>query len=73
MFSVLQNAEKGTKTHKDAIEKINAICKEYNKTLLDENATLDIQKLKYEELTAAIQNNTAEKSKQSTPNRLCKK
>lgn len=63
LFSVLQNAEKGTKTHKDAIEKINAICKEYNKTLLDENATLDIQKLKYEELTAAIQNNTAEKIK----------
>lgn len=63
LFSVLQNAEKGTKTHKDAFEKINAICKEYNKTLLDENATLDIQKLKYEELTAAIQNNTAEKIK----------
>lgn len=63
LFSVLQNAEKGTKTHKDAIEKINAICKEYNKTLLDENATLDIQKLKYEEPTAAIQNNTAEKIK----------
>lgn len=63
LFAVLQNAEKGTKTHKDAIDKINAICKEYNKTLLDENATLDIQKLKYEELTAAIQNNTAEKIK----------
>lgn len=63
LFSVLQNTENGTKTHKDAIEKINAICKEYNKTLLDENATLDIQKVKYEELTAAIQNNTAEKIK----------
>lgn len=63
LFSVLQNTENGTKTHKDAIEKINAICKEYNKTLLDENATLDIQRLKYEELTAAIQNNTAEKIK----------
>lgn len=63
LFSVLQNTEKGTKTHKDAIEKINAICKEYNKTPLDDNATLDIQKLKYEELTAAIQNNTAEKIK----------
>ena len=63
LFSVLQNTENGTKTHKDAIEKINAICKEYNKTLLDENATLDIQRVKYEELTAAIQNNTAEKIK----------
>lgn len=63
LFSVLQNTENGTKTHKDAIEKINAICKEYNKTLLDENATLDIQRVKYEELTTAIQNNTAEKIK----------
>lgn len=63
LFSVLQNTENGTKTHKDAIEKINAICKEYNKTLLDENATLDIQRVKYDELTAAIQNNTAEKIK----------
>lgn len=63
LFSVLQNTENGTKTHKDAIEKINAICKEYNKTLLDENETLDIQRVKYEELTAAIQNNTAEKIK----------
>lgn len=63
LFAVLQNSERGTKTHKDAIEKVNAICKEYNKTLLDENATLDAQKLKYEELTTAIQNTTAEKIK----------
>lgn len=63
LFAVLQNSERGTKTHKDAIEKVNAICKEYNKTLLDENATLDAQKQKYEELTTAIQNTTAEKIK----------
>ena len=61
LFAVLQNSERGTKTHKDAIEKVNAICKEYNKTLLDENATLAEQKTKYEELTTAIQNTTAEK------------
>jgi len=61
LFAIIQNTEKGTKTHKDAIEKVNAICKEYNKTLLDENATLDLQKLKYDELTAAIQQTTAEK------------
>ena len=60
-FSVLQNTDKETKTHKDALEKINALCKEYNKTLLDENATLDVQKLKYEELTKAIQETTAQK------------
>lgn len=60
-FSVLQNTDKETKTHKDALEKINALCQEYNKTLLDENATLDVQKLKYQELTKAIQETTAQK------------
>lgn len=63
LFAILQNTEKGTKTHGDAIEKINQICKEYNKTLLDENATLDEQKGKYEELATTIQNATAEKIK----------
>ena len=63
LFSIIQNTEKETKTHKDAIEKVNAVCKEYNKTLLDENATLDEQKLKYKELTKAIQETTAEKIK----------
>lgn len=63
LFAILANTEKGTKTHKDAIEKVNAVCKEYNKTLLDENATLDEQKLKYAELAKAIQETTAEKIK----------
>lgn len=63
LFAILRNTEKGTKTHGDAIRKVNAICKEYNKTLLDENATIDEQKLKYAELTEAIQQTTAEKIK----------
>lgn len=63
LFAILRNTEKGTKTHGDAIRKVNAICKEYNKTLLDENATIDEQKLKYAELTATIQQTTAEKIK----------
>lgn len=63
LFAILRNTEKGTKTHGDAIRKVNAICKEYNKTLLDENATIDEQKLKYAELTDAIQQTTAEKIK----------
>lgn len=63
LFAVLQNTEEGTQTHKNTIEKINAVCKQYNKTLLDENATLDLQRLKYEELTTAIQQTTAEKIK----------
>lgn len=60
-FSILQNTEKETKSHKDALEKINQICQEYNKTLLDENATLDIQTLKYQELKKAIEESTAAK------------
>ena len=61
LFAVLRNTENGTKTHKDAIDKINAICKEYNKTLLEENDTLDDQRKKYDELKKAIKETTAEK------------
>jgi len=63
LFAILKNTESGTQTHRNAVEKINAVCKEYNKTLLDENATLDAQKLKYDELKTAIQQTTAEKIK----------
>lgn len=62
-MAILQNSESGTSTHRKALEKINAICKEYNKTLLKENATLDDQRAKYDELRAAIQSTTAEKLK----------
>lgn len=61
--AILQTTENGTKAHKQALEKVNAICRDYNKTLLTENATLDEQKKKFEELTIAIQANTAEKIK----------
>ena len=62
-MNVLRNTTAGTKTHKDAIDKINAICKEYNITLLDENATLEEQRQKYLEVKRAIQETTAEKIK----------
>ena len=62
-MSVLQRTESGTTSHRKALEKINAMCQEYNKTLLDENSTLDQQKAKYEELTRAVQSATAEKIK----------
>lgn len=61
--AILQTTENGTRAHKQALEKVNAICRDYNKTLLTENATLDEQKKKFEELTIAIQANTAEKIK----------
>lgn len=62
-MAILKSTEAGTNTHKKALEKVNAICQEYNKTLLSENATLDEQKAKYVELTTAIQAATAEKIK----------
>lgn len=62
-MAVLQNTANGTDTHKKALDKINELCKEYNKTLLDESSTLDEQKKKYAELTDAIQRTTAEKIK----------
>ena len=63
LFAVLQNIEKGTKTYKDTIQKVNSICTEYNKTLLTESATIDELKLKYGELKTAIQETTAAKIK----------
>ena len=61
LYSILRNTEKGTKTYKDAIDKINTICKEYNKTLLEENDTIEKQREKYDDLKKAIQETTAEK------------
>lgn len=62
-IAVLNTTTSNTKTHKDAIEKINEKCKEYNTTLLEENDTLEQQKVKYDELKAAIEQTTAEKIK----------
>ena len=62
-YSVLQNTEAGTRSHTEALNKINGMCKEYNTTLLKENSTLEEQKKRYDELTKAIQNTTAEKIK----------
>ncbi len=60
-FAILSKSEKGGKTYKEMIEKINQICKEYNATLLDENATLREQEARYYDVKAAVQATTAEK------------
>jgi hypothetical protein len=62
-YTILKQTDKGNKTHKDMLEKVNEICKEYNTTLMKENDTLDEQKRKYLEVKAAIQSTTAEKIK----------
>lgn len=64
-FEVLQRTESGTAAHKDALQKINTVCKQYNETLLSENATLDEQTKKYEALTIAIQKSARAKIQSS--------
>jgi hypothetical protein len=62
-FAILQRSNKDSKTHKEMLEKINEVCKEYNSTLLEENDTLEKQRQKYLEVKDAIQATTAEKIK----------
>ena len=62
-YTILQQSEHGSKTHKEMLEKVNEVCKEYNTTLLDENDTLQEQEKKYLKVKAAIQATTAEKIK----------
>lgn len=62
-FAVLSRSNKDSKTHKEMMEKINEVCKEYNSTLLEENDTLEQQRKKYLEVKDAIQATTAEKIK----------
>lgn len=62
-FAILSRSNKDSKTHKEMIEKINEVCKEYNSTLLEENDTLEQQRKKYLEVKDAIQATIAEKIK----------
>ena len=62
-YTILQQSEHGSKTHKEMLEKVNEVCKEYNTTLLDENDTLQEQEKKYLKVKAAIQATIAEKIK----------
>lgn len=62
-FAILSRSNKDSKTHKEMLEKINEVCKEYNSTLLEENETLEQQRKKYLEVKDAIQATTAEKIK----------
>ena len=63
LFAILNTTDKETKVHRDTLQKVDAICKEYNKTLTDEKGNLkDLTQL-YGELKTAIQETTAEKIK----------
>ena len=55
--SIIETTDSTTKTHKDAVGKINQMCQEYNITLLDKD-----QKKLYDELTEAIKRNAKAKT-----------
>lgn len=61
LFDTIENTSKRTKAHKDAVEEVNEMCKEYNISLLNENDTLEQQKIKYQQLEAAIRSANAAK------------
>ena len=60
---VLKNTEAGTKAHKQALEKLNAILQDYNKELVTESTTVQELKGKYDELTIAINESAAARIK----------
>lgn len=61
LYDVLESTNSTTKTHREALDEVNEMCKKYNTTLLNENDTLEQQKKKYDELTLAIRAANAEK------------
>lgn len=63
LMAVLKNTEAGTKAHKQALEKVNAILQEYNKELVTESTTVQELKSKYDELTIAINESAAARIK----------
>lgn len=52
--AVMDNTEKGTTVYKQALEKVNAILREYNKELITESTTVEELKTKYDDLAASI-------------------
>lgn len=63
LMAVLKNTEAGTKAHKQALEKVNAILQDYNKELATESTTVQELKGKYDELTIAINESAAARIK----------
>lgn len=61
LFGILKTGEQGTKEYKDALEKVNGMCNEYNLTNLETNATLDEQIAKHDELIEAVERTSAAK------------
>lgn len=62
-FAILKTSSANSKEYKDALKKINDLCGEHGVELLKENAGLDEQAKKHDELVDAIGRSTAAKIK----------
>lgn len=62
-FAILKTADSNTKTYRDALAKINAMCEEYRVAILEENSALEDQIAKHDELIEALERTTATKIK----------
>ena len=62
-FAILKTADSNTKTYRDALAKINAMCEEYKVALLEENSALEDQIQKHDELIEALERTAATKIK----------
>ncbi|MBD5229654.1 MAG: tape measure protein [Bacteroidales bacterium] len=60
-FAILKTADSNTKTYRDALAKINAMCEEYKVALLEENSALEDQIQKHDELIEALERTTKTK------------
>lgn len=62
-FAVMANADKNSKAYTDALGQINQLCSEHHLELLNENAAMDEQIQKHDELIEAMERETAAKLK----------
>lgn len=60
-FAILKTSESSSKTYQDALKKINDLCEQHGVELLKENALLDEQVRKHDELIEKIEELTAAK------------
>ena len=65
VFSMLQNTEKGTKSHSEAMKSANEILSKYNLSLLTENSNLQDITASYNQATEAMMRSIARTNKEA--------
>lgn len=63
-FAILRTSDNSSKTYQDALSAINKLCEEHNVELLEENAQLEEQIRKHDELIVKVEELTASKIRQ---------